>query len=219
MKKIVLLLVVVCAALLAALVLRAMRADALLESAQKETLTVSNQLSEAHMKVNHQERRNAALQSQLAERETSLAGWSNTVAQLRTALNANRTELDAARAEIPPAMARGQAFAAERDVFSNRVNEMEAAWREQTLQLQAARASAVAIQTEHAALSHAFAKEQADRVRLENLLKDRAALEVRLADARRLSSPTEKPKPGGKPDYHQALQLQPDGTVLLKPAE
>ena len=154
MKKIVLLLVVACAALLATHVWRAKRADALLETAQKETLTVSNQLSETQMKVNHQERMNAALRSQLAERESNLADWSNTVAQLRATLATTRAALDTARAEIPPAIARSDTFAAERNGFSNRVQEVEATLRQQETQLREAREQTVAEQSELAAVSH-----------------------------------------------------------------
>lgn len=216
MKKIVLLLVVACAALLPTHVWRAKRADALLETAQKETLTVSNQLSETQMKVNHQERMNAALRSQLAERESNLADWSNTVAQLRATLATTRAALDTARAEIPPAIARSDTFAAERNGFSNRVQEVEATLRQQETQLREAREQTVAEQSELAAVSHRLADERASRMRLESLLADPTALRAHLADARQRAA-AENARPSGRPDFHQRVQLLADGTVVLWP--
>lgn len=217
MNKAVILLSTVSLALLATLVLRSQRAGAQLESAQREMSSVSNQLSEAQIKVNHQERMNAALQTRLGEREAGLAGLSNSVAQLRATLGQVRAELELARAEIPPAIARGEGFAAERDGFSNRVSEIAALLHEQAKQLREARERTVAVQSELAALSHRLAGEQAERTRLENLLTDPAALQARLAEARRAPAATEKAMSSRKPDYHLPLQLEADGSVVLAP--
>src|SRR6185295_16841160 len=99
MKKLVLLLIAISIGLVGALIVRSQRSNAQVEIAQKETTTISNQLSEVQIKLNHNERLNATFKSQLAERDAGVAGLSNNVADLRAKLAVSRAETEAARAE------------------------------------------------------------------------------------------------------------------------
>lgn len=217
MKKVVILLSAICVALLVTLMTRSQRAAALLESAGKETLAVSNQLSEATIKLDHQERMNAVLKSQFAERDTALANLSNRAAQVRTTLVTTRTELEAARAEIPPAIARGNAFAAERDGFSNRVNEVEAVLRDQERQVREAREHTVAVQSELAAMSQRLASAELKQQEMVTRFADPAVLRQQLASLQRLEAAAQRPRTNGPPDYRYAARLAPDGSVSLEP--
>jgi chromosome segregation ATPase len=216
--KAILLLSALCVALLAMLFLRSHRAGAQLAAAQSAGLAWSNQWSEAQLKLNHQERVNGVLHTQVAERDTRLAAASNALAQAETNLTSARVDLQAARAALPPALARGAALAAERDGFSNRVRELEAALGDHERALGESRARAARLATELAALSHRLAEAQGERARLEQLLTDPQALQACLARARQPAATNATRTRTGGLDFRQPLTLRADGSVALLPA-
>lgn len=217
MNKAAILLGVVSVGLVVAMVMRSQRAGAQLEAAHANTASVSNQLSEAQVKLNHNEQLNTALKSQLSERDAGLGGLSNNVSQLRTSLTAARTETDAARAEIGPVNDRATAFAVERDGFSNRVSELETTLRTLEERAQSADERTAKVHRDLTAVSQQLAATQLEQRRLEKMLGDSEALQARLEEIRKAETVAKTPAPDGKPDYRFAARLAPDGTVSLEP--
>jgi chromosome segregation ATPase len=215
MKKAVIFLSIISLALVAALFLRSQRADNQLESAQKEIVGISNQLSEAQIKLNHQERMNTSFKSQLEEREARVATLTNDLNQVRSSLTAARDQNAVVQQNLADLVARADALVAERDALSNQMNELELSAQEQERLLREAQVRVLTAETNSSALSQQLASEQAQKHHLEDVLKTPAALENQLQTLRTWDSAAKSPRTNGTPDYRLPLQLQADGSVTL----
>src|SRR5678816_1886853 len=70
------------------------------EQAAKEIGTISNQLATSEMKLNHQERMNGSLGSQLTNNAEALAKSASNLASARTSLAESQTEIRVAREQL-----------------------------------------------------------------------------------------------------------------------
>lgn len=215
MKKSVVLLGALSAALVVALVLRSQRSTNQIQSAQSEVAGISNQLSEAQLKLNHQERLNSSFKGQLEERDARLAQLSNTVAQIRADLARSRAESDAARQATQDSTEKANALAAERDALSNQVSELKLASQGQERSLREASGRVLAVESDLAAMSSKLASEQMQKQRLETMLKNPAALENQLETIRDWDYAAKSSRSNSSPNYRLPLQLQADGSVVL----
>lgn len=216
MNKGVVILAVVFVGLLGLLWVSSERAANVLANSQQETLTCSNQLSEARLKLDHQERLTAALKAQLEECGVSFLQSSNQLLQLRGEIAAARTAQATTQAAVGNALAQSEAIAAARNDFSNRVMELELQLRETKALVQAAHERAFAAQTNQGALSQEVFAARAETEQWKRQWNDLAALQRQLKE---LSTPltTSATNRTATVDSRGRLLLQPDGSVVLAP--
>jgi chromosome segregation ATPase len=185
-----------------------------LEAARKDAAAVSNQLTEASMKLNHYEQMVKVLELEVTNLTQTVHQFSNKVVELRGHLAEQQRQVIAAQTEVP-----------KRDVrifdLENKVQEQAAQIARLTAQLAEGNSRAPALEKQMAALEEQKNQWQTEAARLkherEELLRlwDNAeALEARLktVDPQRLKKTT------AKVDKNTKLTLTSQGGVQLSPA-
>ena len=97
MKKAVIALAILCIAFIGVMWRNHQAATGQLEGAAKEIGSLSNQLSTAEMKLNHQERMNTSLNSQLTNNAEALAKSASSLAGAQKNINQSQVEIRTAR--------------------------------------------------------------------------------------------------------------------------
>lgn len=198
-----------------ALVTSRQRAAADLDASLQATTTVSNQLSEVQLKLDHQERMNGVLKTHVQERDAVLTVWSNKLARVRTELAEASAAKSAAEAEIASGIERAQTLSLERDNYSNRIQELNAALADQERHLTGANQRAFEVETNLAELTHKIGDLELANGRLESQLADVRFLKGKLRSLETQAVLAKASESRSNLDYRLPVQLKPDGSVVL----
>jgi chromosome segregation ATPase len=218
MKKVVILLGVLCIALVALLWGKQRSAGAQLRRAADEVSTLTNQLATTEIKLNHQERLNASLGGQLTNNAAALAKSAEQMAAVRATLAQTKAESRHLREQLQAAQTGRGATEARAIDLMNELEKLRAALRDKDSQLAAAQE-----RTTKAEVARQASAQELVQARLENdalirkwrnpaLLRSQLdAMEKRVATAKR--APSDAPSL----DMRLNVELQPDGSVRLQP--
>jgi chromosome segregation ATPase len=218
MKKAVIALAILCIAFIGVMWRNHQAATGQLEGAAKEIGSLSNQLSTAEMKLNHQERMNTSLNSQLTNNAEALAKSASSLAGAQKNINQSQVEIRTARDQAQSAQSDLEAAKAAAAALSTQIEALNAELRAKETDVVKARAHTADAENNRQQLSQQLAQAQTEIDRLNNQLRNPALLRAQLeALEKRLAAAKNPPHDASEMDMLLNLELQPDGTVRIPP--
>jgi len=221
MKKAVVLLAILSAALSAALWMNRQNAEGQIHRAEAEISTLSNRLADAEMKLNHQERMNLSLGSNLTNRTDELAKSASGLAKVRTSLAQAQAETRAVQAELQRARAQSQAVQTQVLALTNHIDELTAEGSRKDRETALTQAQLAGAEARQQALSYQLGELQRENDRMARQLRDPELLRAQIEALKKqyAAAAESKRAASGRPDYRQDLELLPDGNVqFVSPA-
>ena len=216
MNKPAIVLAVVAVGLIGALALSQRQAGQALAAAQTQITSFSNRLTEAEMKVNHQEQMNAALGRTVTNRAEELTRAAGELAKARTQISQAQTETRTAQAETRAALAKLTTAQSGLDALSNQVQELTRAMTEQEGRVREARELQAAAEARQQTLQQQLNVASLEKDKYYRLLQDKEVLRGQIKQLGNLppaGSSTNQVR--SRPNYRLPLELQPDGSVQL----
>jgi chromosome segregation ATPase len=218
MKKAVIALAVLCIALIGVMWRNHQAATGQLEGAAKEISSLSNRLSTAEMKLNHQERMNGSLNNQLTNNAEALAKSASSLAAAQKSINQSHAEIRAAQGQAQSAQSDLEAAKAAAASLSTQIDALNAELRAKETDVVKARANTADAENNRQQLSHQLAQAQSEIDRLNNQLRNPALLRAQLdALEKRFAAAKHPPHDVSELDMLLNLELQADGTVRIPP--
>jgi chromosome segregation ATPase len=215
MKTVVFFLAIVCVGLTAMMIVRSRNAGSQLGAAQTEIHSLSNRLAEAEMKLNHQERLNAALGGNLTNRTDELTKRDAELGRVRSDFAQARKETAAARDDSAATLAKVQEAKAEIEALTKQISDLSADGRAKDRLAEEARTQADTARSERAELSQQLADLQHALNQFNYQLNNSDFLREQLAVLQKRK--TGATNQNAHADLRQPLELLPDGSVRLVP--
>lgn len=215
MKKAVVLLAILSVALAVGLWMNRQRAGNQTQRAEGEIGSLSNRLAEAEMKLNHLERMNLSLGSNLTNRADELTKAASELAKVRANLVQSQAETRAVHEQLQSALSQVQAVQSQVSDLSNRVEELRAEGRHKDAETALARVQLAGAESRRQALAHQLANLQQENDRMARQLHDPELLRAQIVALKKQQAAAAEAKrtDSGRPDYRQDLELLPDGNV------
>ena len=215
MKKAVVFLSTLSVALAAALWMNRRDAGNQIHRAETEISSLSNQLAEAEMKLNHQERMSLSLGSNLTNRTEELAKAASELAKVRTHLAQSQAETRAVQAELQHALSQAQAGQSQVSDLANRIEALTAEGRHKDAEVALARAQLAGVEDRLQALALQLGELQQQNDRMARQLRDPELLRAQIAALKKQQAAAAESQrmAGGHADYRLDLELLPDGNV------
>jgi hypothetical protein len=227
MKNLILILGLLVVALATALLLRERDRGAQAIAATTSQLEASNQVFELKLKLEHQERLNRVLETNLAASAQEMLRFSTQLTRFRLDLQKADQAAHAAQGETQAQKQRAEEAAAAREALSRQLLEEQATRAAVQQELTGLKQQFEPLASERTALQAQAVNLRTENGKMSQTLQDPAALRSRLAALKQESS-VAKPTPAQaksapRPNRNGKLTLQPDGSVAfadpVKPAK
>ncbi len=218
MKKAVIALGILCVALIGLMWRNHQAATGQLDQAAKEIGTLSNQLSTAEMKLNHQERLNGSLGSQLTNNVEALAKSASNLAAAQKNLTQSQAEIRTARQQAQATQSELESAKTGATALSGQIEELNRDLRAKGAEVVRALAQRADAENERQQALQELAQARGEIDRLNNQLRNPALLRAQLdALEKRLAAAKHPQYDTSDIDMRLNLELQPDGTVRIPP--
>ena len=181
MKQFLIILSIVCLGLGVGLVLRHTRAQEQLAYARTEALNVSNQLAEAHVRLNEQEKLSSYLQSNLTEKATQLTVATNTLTQVSASLATTQNDMKSAQAELQAKAVRVAELEAQNDEATRKLSELAGSINTLEAQIAETKRKLDASEGDRIYLTKEMSRLQGDKAELLRQFNDLAVLRAQVA--------------------------------------
>jgi chromosome segregation ATPase len=221
MKKAVVLLAILSVALAAALCMSRQNAGNQIQRTAADLASFSNRLADAEMKLNHQERMNLSLGSNVSNRTDELARSASDLAKLRNSLAQSQAETRAIQAQLQSTLSQVQVVQSQVSDLSNRIQELTAESRRKDGETALAQAQLAGEEAKRQAMAHQLSELQQDNDKMARQLRDPELLRAQIVALKKQQAAVAESKrtASSRPDYRLDLELLPNGNVqFVSPA-
>jgi chromosome segregation ATPase len=189
-----------------------------LDAARKETLAMSNQVTEVTARMTEQALAKITLADTVSNRVAELVGLSNRLVRTAANLEKSQAATAAVQQEVQRLQEKVRSTEAQRDALAPRITELTDSLRSALAELGQVRAEARASAEQRQALEQELNHVRAEKIDLARQFQEPAALQAQLAWLKEREKTRQQPVPeDARPEGAKAkglkLELQPDGTV------